>query len=116
MHLKECLLIADRGYIDEELEQTLTKAGIQLLIRGKVNTNGTSTKWFAEDAALLKQYIGQKFKDVPSNFNCDVTIRTAKGNILRISHRCNPMAKTKDRLSILRTNICRSKLDSRQIF
>ena len=115
-YLKDCLLIADRGYIDEELEQSLSEEGIQFLIRGKVNTNGTIIEAFAEDGSRLNEYIGKKLKDLPKKLNCDVTIRTAKGNTLRIIHRYNPAAKVEDKISILRTNIRRDKLGSKQIY
>ncbi|WP_083425542.1 transposase [Succinivibrio dextrinosolvens] len=89
-YLQDCLIIADRGYIDEELEQMLIKAGIQFLIKGKANTNGTITDAYADDGSRLKHYIGKKLKDIPHKMNVDVTIRTSKGNTLRIIRRYNP--------------------------
>jgi len=62
-YLKDSLLIADRGYVDEELENSLSEAGIQFLIRGKVNTSGTITEAFAEDGTILNEYIGKRLKD-----------------------------------------------------
>lgn len=115
-YLKDCLLIADRGYIDEELEHSLTESGVQFLIRGKINTNGTIIKAFAEDGSIIREYAGKKLKDLPAKCNCDVSIRTTKGNLLRIIHRSNPAAKVEDKISILRTNICRDKLGSKQLY
>lgn len=115
-YLKDCLLIADRGYIDEELEKALTEAGVQFLIRGRGNTNGTIVEAYADDGSKLNDYIGKKLKDLPSNLNCDVNIRTSQGNNLRIIHRHNRMAKNTEKLSILRTNITRSRLGSKQLY
>ncbi|SFS83159.1 hypothetical protein SAMN02910357_02091 [Succinivibrio dextrinosolvens] len=68
----------------------LIKAGIQFLIKGKANTNGTITDAYADDGSRLKHYIGKKLKDIPHKMNVDVTIRTSKGNTLRIIRRYNP--------------------------
>lgn len=115
-YLKDSLLIADRGYIDEELEKSLSDEGIQFLIRGKSNTNGTIIEAFAEDGSILKEYTSKKLKDLPKKLNCDVTIKTTRGNTLRIIHRYNPVAKDEDKISILRTNARRDKLGSKQLY
>ena len=116
IYLKDCLLIADRGYIDEELENSLTQEGVQFLIRGKVNTNGTIIKAFAEDGSILNEYTGRKLKELPAKLNCDVFVRTTKGNTLRVIHRYNPATKVEDKISILRTNVSRTKLGSKQLY
>lgn len=59
-YLQECLVIADRGYIDEELELTLIKAGTQFLIKGRANTNGTIIDAYDDDGHRLNQYAGKK--------------------------------------------------------
>ena len=61
-YLQDCLVIADRGYIDEELEQTLIKAGAQFLIKGRANTNRTIIDAYADDGSRMKQYIGKSLK------------------------------------------------------
>ena len=104
-YLQDCLVIADRGYIDEELEQTLIKAGAQFLIKGRANTNGTIIDAYADDGSRMKQYIGKKLKDIPHKMNADVTIRTSKGNTLRLIRRYNPNGKNRDKISVLRTRL-----------
>ena len=115
-YLQDCLIIADRGYIDEELEQTLIKAGAQFLIKGRANTNGTIIDAYADDGSRMKQYIGKKLKDIPHKMNVDVTIRTSKGNTLRIIRRYNPNGKNRDKISVLRTSIHRKIAGAKQLY
>ena len=115
-YLKDSLLIADRGYIDEELELSLTEAGIKFLIRGKVNTTGTIKSAFADDGMKLCEYRGERLRDLPSHLNADVDITTVKGNILRVIHRYNHKSKDTEKISILRTNIDRNILGAKQLY
>lgn len=65
-YLQVCLVIADRGYIDEELEQTLIKASAPFLIKGIANTNGTIVDAYTEDSLRLNQYIGKNKSETSS--------------------------------------------------
>lgn len=48
-----CLIICDRGYIDEELEQRITDSGNLYLIRCKTNTAATVDKAIGDDGLLI---------------------------------------------------------------
>lgn len=115
-YLQDCLVIADRGYIDEELEQTLIKAGAQFLIKGKANTNGIIVDAYSDEGIRLNQYIGKKLKEIPNNLNIDLTIKTAQGNSLRIIRRYNPNGKNGDKISVLRTCVNRKVAGAKQIY
>ena len=60
-----CLIIADRGYISEELEKRITDSGNLFLIRGKANTAGIITECFDDNGQNIPKYIGKTVKAVP---------------------------------------------------
>lgn len=64
----------------------------------------------------MKQYIGKKLKDIPHKMNVDVTIRTSKGNTLRIIRRYNPNGKNRDKISVLRTSVHRKIAGAKQLY
>lgn len=48
--------------------------------------------------------------------NADVTIRTSKGNTLRLIRRYNPNGKNRDKISVLRTSIHRNIAGAKQLY
>ncbi len=64
----------------------------------------------------MRQYIGKKLKDIPHKMNVDVTIRTSKGNTLRIIRRYNPNGKNRDKISVLRTSVHRKIAGAKQLY
>ena len=48
--------------------------------------------------------------------NVDVTIRTSKGNTLRLIRRCNPNGENSDKISVLRTSIHRKIAGAKQLY
>ena len=48
--------------------------------------------------------------------NVDVTIRTSKGNTLRIIRRYNPNGKNRDKISVLRTSVHRKIAGAKQLY
>lgn len=69
MYLIDCLLIADIGYIDENLDQKHTKAVIRFLIRDSVNTNGTILETYNKTGKCLNEFTVKSLNDLPSKLN-----------------------------------------------
>ena len=82
--LKDALVIADRGYVNEELEQRLDAAGVKYVIRGKSNTQRTILEAYAENGQKIPELKGRRVSDVPSHMNADLKVSTMKGNTLRV--------------------------------
>lgn len=54
------LIICDRGYIDEELEQKIDKSGNLYLIRGKTSNAATIDKAFGDDGKTIPKFKGKR--------------------------------------------------------
>ena len=55
-----CLIIADRGYVNEELEQRIADSGNLFLIRGKSNTAGSIRNAVSDEFTEIEEYKGLK--------------------------------------------------------
>ena len=114
---KNCLIIADRGYISEDLEKRITDSGNLFLIRGKANTAGVITECFDDNGQNITKYIGKTVKAVPEQTGADLTVVSKlTDHKLRVVLRHNQNAKADEQRSVLRTNIPRECLCAKQIF
>ena len=107
-------LLLIEATIDEALEQILIKDRAQFFIKGRANTNGTIVDAYTYDGHRLNQYIGKKQKDIHNKMNVEATVRTSKGNSLKIIRRYNPNGKNRDKISVLRTNVQRKLAGTKQ--
>lgn len=132
--LKGCVLIADRGYISEELEESLIRLGVKVIIKGRVNmVSGTIVEAYDENHNKLDEYKGKRYGDIKSRNDefLDVTVQTGKSHQIRIVRMLNPNCKStrKDtdedakkqekeegRYIYLRTNISMDELSIEKIF
>ncbi|MDD6067908.1 MAG: transposase, partial [Succinivibrio sp.] len=114
---KNCLIIADRGYISEDLEKRITDSGNLFLIRGKANTAGVITECFDDNGQNITKYIGKTVKTVPEQTGADLSVVSKlTDHKLRVVLRHNQNAKADEQRSVLRTNIPRECLCAKQIF
>lgn len=113
---KNTLIIADRGYIDEELEQRIADSGNFFLIRGRNNTTGIINSAYSDSGEELSNLIDKTIKDLPLTTNADLTIKTTKGNNLRVVIRHHNKDEESETRSVLRTNIPKDRLCARQIY
>lgn len=109
-----CLIIADRGYVNEELEKRIADSGNLFLIRGKSNTAGSITKAVSDEFAEIKEFKGLKVNQLPLDANADLQVESARGHSIRVivrHHKHND-----DSCSIIRTNIPGDRLCAKQIY
>lgn len=111
-----CLIICDRGDIDEELEQKITDSGNLYLIRGKTNTAATVDKAIGDDGLLIHVLKGKTVNKLPVYTCADLDVTFASGHKNRIIVRYTPNCTDDDKRSILRTNIPRDRLGAKQIY
>ena len=136
--IEECLkgniLIADRGYISEELEARLIGLGVKIIIKGKVNmVSGTIVEAYGENHTKLDDYIGKQYGEIKLQDDkyLDVTVQTKSGHNIRIVRMLNPncestrknpdavhqqQEKAEGKYIYLRTNITREKLSVEKLF
>lgn len=108
-----CLIICDRGYVDEELEQRIADSGNLYLIRGKLSTAATIDRAIGDDGKSIPKFKGKTVNKLPSKFCADLDVTFASGYKNRVIVRYNPNC-TDDKRSILRTNI--DRLGAKQIY
>ena len=111
-----CLLICDRGYVDEKLEQEIESSGNLYLIRGKLNTAATINTAFSDDGQTMPEVVGITVKKLPTPTCADLDVTFSSGHKNRIIVRHNPNAKHGNKRSILRTNIPRNRLGAKQLY
>lgn len=114
-----CLIIADRGYISEELEKSLAENNNYFIIKGKSNTAGSITSAKDLQGNSLPEYLGKKVSNLPDNVNADLSVSSASGHNFRVVHHVNPLKDTnedKDSFSNLRTNIPENVMNAEQIY
>lgn len=104
-----CLIICDRGYVDEELEQRIADSGNLYLIRGKLSTAATIDRAIGDDGKSIPEFKGKTVNKLPSKSCADLDVTFASGHKNRIIVRYNHN-RTDDKRSILRTNIQRDRL------
>ena len=104
-----CLIICDRGYVDEELEQRIADSGNLYLIRGKLSTAATIDRAIGDDGKSIPEFKGKTVNKLPSKSCADLDVTFASGHKNRIIVRYNHN-RTDDKRSILRTNIQRERL------
>lgn len=113
---KDCLVIADRGYLGEELERKLADAGAYFLIKGRANTAGVierAADWRGHD--LTATLGGSKVSDVPTATRLDAQVNF-NGHRVRILRReCRSRDNT-DRATVLRTNLPPEVLSGKAAF
>ena len=113
---KNSLIICDRGYVDEELEQRINESGILYLIRGKLNTAATIDKAFGDDGKTIPEFKGKRVNKLPSHTCADLNVTFDSGHKSRVIVRYNVNCSDDDKRSILRTNIPRNRLGAKQIY
>ena len=111
-----CLIICDRGYVDEVLEDRIDASGNLYLIRGKSNTAATIDKAFGDDGKLIPKLKGKTVKKLPSHTCADMDVTFKSSHKNRVIVRYNPNCTDDDKRSILRTNIKRDRLGAKQIY
>lgn len=127
--LKGKLLIGDRGYISEKMENELTEKGIKWIIKGKVNmTSGIILEAYGDGGRPLPECVGKKYGDVKDQITdkeFDVTVETKSGGKCRIVRTLNPNIDSgrdendsddRHRYVYLRTNIDRKTLSVSELF
>ena len=132
--LRGCILIADRGYISEELEEYLINNGVKVIIKGRINmTSGIIVEAYDENHKRLDEYIGKKYADIKTRNDkyLDVTVQTRRSHQIRIVRMLNPncnstrkdtdteakaQEKTEGQYIYLRTNITREELSVDKMF
>lgn len=110
-----CLIICDRGCVDEELEQRIADSGNLYLIRVKLSTAATIDRAIGDDGKSIPEFKGKTVNKLPSKFCADLDVTFASGYKNRFIVRYNPNC-TDDKRSILRTNIPRDRLGAKQIY
>lgn len=113
---KNCLIIFDRGYVDEELEQRINESDILYLIRGKTNTAATVDKAIGDDGLLIHVLKGKTVNKLPVHTCADLNVTFDSGHKSRVIVRYNVNCSDDDKSSILRTNIPRDRLGAKQIY
>ena len=114
-----CLIIADRGYISEELEKNIEANNNYFIIKGKSNTAGTITSAKDLQGNIIPDCQGKKVSQLPDNINADLAVTSASGHNLRVVHHVNPLKdanEDKDSFSNLRTNIPANVMNAEQIY
>jgi hypothetical protein len=111
-----CLIICDRGYVDEELEQRISDSGNLYLIRGKLSTAATVDRAIGDDGKSIPEFKGKAVNKLPSKSCADLDVTFASGHKNRVIVRYNPNCTDDDKRSILRTNIPRDSLGAKQIY
>lgn len=109
------LIICDRGYVDEELEQKIDKSGNLYLIRGKTSTAASIDKAFVDEGKTIPEFKGKRVNKLHSHTCADLNVTFDSGHKSRVivSYNANSSG---DKRSILRTNIPRVRLGAKQIF
>ena len=111
-----CLIICDRGYVDEKLKQRIADSGNLYLIRGKLSTAATIDRAIGDDGKSIPEFKGKTVNKLPSKSCADLDVTFASGHKNRIIVRYNPNCTDDDKRSILRTNIPRDRLGAKQIY
>ncbi|MGN0902652.1 MAG: IS4 family transposase [Succinivibrio sp.] len=111
-----CLIICDRGYVDDELEQRITDSGNLYLIRGKLSTAASIDRAIGDDGKSIPEFKGKTVNKLPSKSCADLDVTFASGHKNRVIVRYNPNCTDDDKRSILRTNIPRDRLGAKQIY
>lgn len=113
-----CLLIMDRGYVADSLENRISNTnGNKFLIKGKRNMAGTVLKAYDVNGRLRPKYTGRKVSQLPKHLHLDLDVKLSNGQVIRVIQH----VKTKSRnntspVTILRTNIPRKSIDLKQLF
>ena len=104
-----CLLIMDRGYVNDELEQRISSNGKnKYIIKGKRNMAGTIIRAFKPNGKEATKHIGKKVKDLPKNANLDMDVRLSNGEVIRVIQHVKPKQSRDDNpVVLLRTNLPR---------
>lgn len=111
-----CLIICDRGYVNEELEQRIADSGNLYLIRGKLSTAATIDRAIGDDGKSIPEFKGKTVNKLPSKSCADLDITFASVHKNRVIVRYTPNCTDDDKRSILRTNIPRDRLGAKQIY
>ena len=111
-----CLIICDRGYVDEELEQRINESSNLYLIRGKLSTAATIDKAIDDNGNVISKFKGKRVNKLPAHANADLDVTFTSGHKCRVIVRYNANSTDDDKRSILRTNIPRDRLGGKQIF
>ena len=115
---RNSLLIMDRGYVEDTLEDRITSTnGNKFLIKGKCNMAGTVLKAYDVNGRGRRKYIGRKVSQLPKHLHLDLDVKLRNGRIIRVVQH----VKTKSRdntnpVTILRTNIPRERITLKQLF
>ena len=113
-----CLLIMDRGYVADTLEDRISSTNRnKFLIKGKRNMAGTVLKAYDVNGRLRPKYTGRKVSQLPIHLHLDLDVKLRNGQVIRVIQH----VKTKSRnntspVTILRTNIPRRSIDLNQLF
>lgn len=111
-----CLIICDRGYVDEEIEQKIADSGNLYLIRGKLSTAAAIDRAIGDDGKSITEFKGKTVNKLPSKSCADLDVNFASGHKNRVIVHYNPNCTDDDKRSILRTNLPRDRLGAKQIY
>ena len=107
---RNVLIIADRGYISEDLEDEIARSGNLYLIRGKSANAGTVEACYGSDGKRIERLEGKKLSEVDKGLDADMDVVTKTGHKLRLIQSVNGTGKG-EKLKFMRTNIPRSILN-----
>lgn len=111
-----CLIICDRGYVDEKLKHRIADSGNLYLIRGKLSTVATIDRAIGDDGKSIPEFKGKTVNKLSSKSCADLDVTFASGHKNRVIVRYNSNCTDDDKRSILRTNIPRDRLGAKQIY
>lgn len=112
------LLIMDRGYVSDELEDNIIHTnGNSFIIKGKRNMAGRVVRAYRDDGKLRDKYHGKKVSELPKNVNLDLDVMLKHGQIIRVIQRTKTVSRDNDcPVTILRTSVPRAQACLEQIF
>lgn len=114
---KNCLLIMDRGYVEDELEQNIKATGNKFLIKGKRNMAGEIVRAYDKHGKERERYRGWKVSELPKDVNLDMDVKLANGEIIRVIQRIKTRSRNNDSpVTILRTSLKRKEASLEQVF
>ena len=113
-----CLLIMDRGYVADTLEDRISNTNRnKFRIKGKLNMAGTVLKAFDVNGRSRPKYTGRKVSQLLKHLHLDLDVKLKNGQIIRvIQHVKTKSRKNTSPVTILRTNIPRKSIDLNQLF
>ena len=112
-----CLIIMDRGYVDDDLEDAIIASGNQFIIKGKKSMACKIKRAIDTDKNVVDTtLVGTKVSKLPYKGNYDCQVEKKNGSVIRVIKTHHATDNEEDKNTILRTSLNVKGVDIKVIY